>query len=45
MDIVELFVFLVKNKVLDLYLLVGLLLMIWVDGDVCCINIFVFEYK
>lgn len=45
MDIVELLVFFVKNKVFDLYLFVGLLLMIWVDGDVCWINILVLDYK
>lgn len=45
MDIMELFVFGVKNGVLDLYLFVGLLLMIWVDGDVCRINLFVMDYK
>lgn len=45
MDIIELFVFSVKQGVLDLYFFVGLLFMIWVDGDVCWINLLLLEYK
>lgn len=44
-DIIEFLVFSVKNNVLDLYLLVGLLLIICVDGEMCKLNVLVFDYK
>lgn len=45
MDIIEFLVFSVKNNVLDLYLLVGLFFIIWVDGEMRKFNVFVFDYK
>lgn len=45
MDIIEFLVFSVKNNVLDFYLFVGFFLIIWVDGEMCWLNVDLFDYK
>lgn len=44
MDIVELLEFSVKYNVLDLYFFVGVLFMVWIDGEVRKFGVFVFIY-